>query len=439
MTAPAAFPTFHVMTKPLGAICNLECVYCYYLEKEHLYPESRKAADFRMTGAVLEQYVRQFIGAQRSRDVTFEWQGGEPTLLGLAFFERAIELQEKHRGGKVVRNSLQTNGTLLDDRWAGFLKDHGFLVGISVDGPPELHDRYRLDKGGAPTHERVMRGLDALRRHGVDFNVLCAVNASNATRPLEVYRYLKTLGTPFLQFIPVVERAAAGPPGSPPDLTRPAVTPWSVPARAFGEFLCAVFDEWVRHDVGRVFVGQFDHALAAWTGSGATSCVFAETCGGALALEHNGDLFSCDHFVYPEHRLGNILELPMADLVNSERQQGFGAAKRDTLPRECRECPVRFACHGDCPKHRLVQTAEPGRPLSHLCASYKRFFTHVGPAMELMADELRRGRPAANVMGVLRRDDARRALALARPNDPCPCGSGTKFKRCHGTAGAQRA
>ena len=430
MTAPASFPTFHVMTKPTGAICNLDCVYCYYLEKEDLYPESRKAAAFRMSDAVLEEYVRQFIASQRSREVTFEWQGGEPTLLGLGFFERVLELQERHRGARVVRNSLQTNGTLLDDRWAEFLKHHGFLVGISVDGPPGLHDRYRLDKGGAPTHERVLRGLDALRRHGVDYNVLCTVNAGNATRPLEVYRYLRALGSPFLQFIPVVER---------PDMARPAVTPWSVPARAFGEFLCAVFDEWVRHDVGRVFVGQFDHALSAAMGAGATSCVFAETCGGALAMEHNGDLYSCDHFVYPGFRLGNIMELPMAELANSERQQQFGLDKLDTLPRECRECPVRHACHGDCPKHRFLETAEPGRPLSYLCAGYKRFFTHAGPALAIMASELRHGRPAANVMAVLRHEDARQALARARPNDPCPCGSGRKFKRCHGAAGARTA
>ena len=388
MTAP--FPTFHLMTKPVGAICNLDCVYCYYLEKEALYAGG--ASRFRMDDAVLERYVRDYIAAQAGPEVTFSWQGGEPTLLGLGFYERALEFQRQYAGGKTVHNTLQTNGTLLNDEWAAFLKRSGFLVGLSVDGPPQVHDAFRTDKGGAPTHERVMRGLAALQRGGVEYNILTTVNAQNVRDPLGLYRYLKTLGSPFLQFIPVVERA---------DPALPEVTPHSVPAEAFGEFLCCIYDEWVRHDVGQVFVQYFDSALASFMGLGGSMCVFAPTCGNALALEHNGDVYACDHFVSPEYLLGNLTELPLADLVNSPAQVAFGQAKLRDLPAACRSCDVRFACHGDCPKHRF------GGEVSHLCAAYQRFFRHVAPTMRFMASELRSRRSPAGVMRALAAQEGR--------------------------------
>lgn len=409
-TSPVPYPQFHLMTKAVGAICNLDCVYCYYLEKEQLYTPG-KASRFRMDDAVLESYVRQYIESQAGNEVTFSWQGGEPTLLGVAFYERALELQRRHSGGRTIHNTIQTNGTLIDDAWAAFFKRHHFLVGISVDGPPEVHDAYRTDKGGAPTHGRVMRGLDVLRRHGVEYNILTTVNARNVADPLGLYRYLKTLGSPFIQFIPVVER---------PDPARPEVTAHTVPAEAFGEFLCRIYDEWVRQDVGRVFVQYFDSALASYMGMGGSMCVFAPTCGGALALEHNGDVYSCDHFVYPEYLLGNLMELPLADLVRSGAQVTFGQAKLTDLPPDCQGCDVRFACHGDCPKHRF--TPESG--VSYLCPAYRRFFRHVAPTMRYMANELRHRRSPAGVMWELRQQEERAAVpqsgpdALARRSSP---------------------
>ena len=388
----SAYPQFHLMTKPVGAICNLDCVYCYYLEKEALYAGG--ASRFRMEDAVLENYVRDYIAAQAGAEVTFSWQGGEPTLLGVAFYERALEFQRQYAGGKAVHNTLQTNATLIDDRWAAFLAEHGFLVGVSVDGPPEVHDAYRTDKGGAPTHARVLRGLDALRRAGVQYNILTTVNARNVQDPLGLYLYLRTLGTPFLQFIPVVERA---------DPASAEVTEHSVPPEAFGEFLCQIYDEWVRRDVGQVFIQYFDSALASFMGLGGSMCVFAPTCGSALALEHNGDVYSCDHFVYPEYRLGNLTELPLAELVNSPAQVAFGQAKLTRLPAPCQSCDVRFACHGDCPKHRFT----PGSGVSYLCPAYLRFFRHVAPTMRFMAGELRARRSPAHVMEALARAEGR--------------------------------
>lgn len=396
MTTPHPGPfysQFHLMTKPVGAICNLDCVYCYYLEKEQLYTPG-KASRFRMDDAVLEAYIRGYIAAQAEGEVTFSWQGGEPTLLGVAFYERALELQKQYAGGKTVHNTIQTNGTLLDDAWADFLAHSGFLVGLSVDGPPEVHDAYRTDKGGAPTHHRVMRGLEALRRRGVEYNILTTVNANNVHDPLGLYRYLKALGSPFIQFIPVVERVSPG--GS-------EVTPHTVPAEAFGEFLCAIYDEWVRQDVGQVFIQYFDSALSSFMGLGGSMCVFAPVCGNALALEHNGDVYSCDHYVYPEYLLGNLTELPLAELVNSPAQVAFGQAKLQDLPQGCRSCEVRFACHGDCPKHRFT----PGSGVSYLCPAYKRFFRHVAPTMHFMSGELRARRSPARVMQALATQETR--------------------------------
>jgi uncharacterized protein len=423
--------SFHVMVKPRGPICNLTCAYCYYLSKERLYPGS----DFRMGDELLESFTRQYIEAQRVPEVTFGWQGGEPLLMGLDFFRRAVELQERYRpAGTRIVNTLQTNGVLLDDRWCRFFRAHDFLVGLSLDGPRELHDAYRRDKGGAPTFDRVMQGLELLKTHGVEFNVLATVHAANAPHPLEVYRFFRDQVTArFVQFIPIVQRESetgfqAG----------PALTPRSVTGTQYGDFLIAVFDEWVRRDVGRVFVQIFDVALAAWMGQRPGLCIFDETCGLALALEHNGDLYACDHFVEPRYRLGNIQDTPLVELVGSAQQRQFGQDKRDALPRACRECRYRFVCNGGCPKNRLLTTPEGEPGLNVLCQGYRAFFAHVERPMRLMAEELRAGRPAANVMRRLAGEQAelQRRFAAAGRNDPCPCGSGRKFKHCHGRKGS---
>jgi uncharacterized protein len=405
------------MLKPRGPVCNLACDYCYYLSKQSLYPD----ADFCMSDEVLETFTRQYIEAQRVPEVTFGWQGGEPLLMGLDFYRRALALQETHRGpGLRIINTLQTNGTLLDEEWCRFLREHGFLVGLSLDGPREVHDVYRLDKGGKPSFERVMAGLDHLKRHKVEFNILTTVHAANAARPVDVYRFLRDeVGTQFIQFVPIVARSGESP---------YTVTAQSVTAKQYGDFLIGVFDEWVRRDVGRVFVQIFDVALAAWTGQRPGLCVFEKACGNALVLEHNGDLYSCDHFVEPRYRLGNILETPLAELVGSGQQHQFGIDKQNTLPEVCRACAVRFVCNGGCPKNRL----EAG--MNYLCEGYKAFFQHIDEPMRYMAAELKAKRPPANIMRHLAQQEAglEKRFAHARRNDACPCGSGRKFKHCHG-------
>jgi uncharacterized protein len=421
------------MTKPAGPICNLDCTYCFYLEKEKLYPGKR---DWAMPPEVLETYIRSYIESQETPVVTFAWQGGEPTILGVDFFRTAIELQKKYANGKQIDNSLQTNGVLLDDTWCEFLAANKFLVGLSIDGPRELHDRYRLDKGGKPTFDRVMRGLDHLKKHSVEFNTLTVVQRDNSYHPVEVYRFLKSIGSKFMQFIPIVERAAVQPAADGLVLIAPGpaeahVSPWSVEPKQFGMFLCRIFDEWVRSDVGTYFVQVFDVALESWYGMGSSLCIFRETCGSAMALEHNGDLYSCDHYVYPENRLGNIMEAPIGTLASSAQQVKFGNDKLDTLPRYCRECEYRFACNGECPKHRFTRTPDGEEGLNYLCAGYKMFFRHVDPYMQFMANELDQERPPANVMEWVRAQESQRRTGTGR-NDPCPCGSGRKYKKCCG-------
>lgn len=392
---------FHVMAKPTGPICNLDCKYCFYLEKENLYPGKHSWA---MSEEVLESYIRQYIQAQAAPSITFAWQGGEPTLLGVDYFQKVVELQRKYADGRPIANAFQTNGVLLNDRWAEFLAENRFLVGISVDGPRELHDCHRVNKGGKGTFDSVMAGIGYLRKHGVEFNTLTVVNRKNSYQPLEVYRFLREVGSGYMQFIPIVERTAVspGPEGlhliSPSWKSSAKVTEWSVEPLQFGKFLCAVFDEWVRRDVSRYFVQIFDVALESWYGMPQGLCVFRETCGTALAVEHNGDLYSCDHFVYPENKLGNIMEAPLESMVGSQQQRRFGVSKRNTLPRYCRECEVRFACNGECPKHRFLQTPDGEPGLNYLCAGYKLFFDHIDPYMEFMAQELKHGRAPANVM-----------------------------------------
>ncbi len=418
---------FHVMVKPRGPVCNLDCAYCYYLVKEKLYPGS----DFRMSDAVLESFTRQYIEAQQIPEVTFGWQGGEPLLMGVEFFERAIALQERYRRpGMRIINTLQTNGTLVDETWSAFFKAHNFLVGLSLDGPQAMHDAYRRDKGGAPTWERVMRARDLFQKHGVEYNVLCTVHQANAGRPLEVYRFFRDeVGAQFVQFIPIVRRDNETGYQEGETLTAHSVT-----AQQYGDFLSGVFDEWVRRDVGRVYVQLFDVALAAWMGERPGLCVFEPTCGLGLAMEHNGDLYACDHFVEPRYRLGNIVETPLVELVASEAQRAFGQAKRDALPQQCRDCAVRFVCNGGCPKNRIAVTSEGEPGLNYLCAGYKAFFAHIDRPMRMMVEELRQRRAPANVMQRLAQEEAELAarFAQARRNDPCPCGSGKKFKHCHG-------
>jgi uncharacterized protein len=396
-------------------------------------------SSFRMDDATLEVYVRGLIEAHRTDRVTFAWQGGEPTLMGLDFFRRAAELQERYRRpGMTFENTIQTNGTRIDGAWAAFLAEQGFLVGISIDGPRELHDGNRVDKGGKATFDDVMRGLRLLQAHKVQYNVLTTVNRLNGDYPLEVYRFLRDdVGTDWMQFIPVVERLDEH--GRPDPMHGTEVSSRSVRADQLGRFLTTIFDEWVRHDVGRVFVQTFEAAIRNHFGAaGSGLCVFNETCGAGLALEHNGDLYSCDHFVEDDYRLGNINETPMAELVASDRQLAFGLAKRDTLPAYCRSCDVRFACHGGCPKDRFIETPDGEPGLNYLCAGYKAFFGHVDRPMRMMSDLLRAGRAPVELMGWYAAEDARirEALRAAGRNDPCPCGSGRKVKVCHGATSA---
>jgi uncharacterized protein len=390
-------PAFHLLAKPTGAICNLDCQYCFFLTKEQLYPGSK----FRMTDDLLETYIQQLLESHQTPEVTIAWQGGEPTLMGLEFFQRSIALVEKHKKpGQQIIHTLQTNGTRLDDNWGRFFKQHNFLIGLSVDGPQPLHDAYRVDKRGRGTFEQVMQGWQVLKKHQVDFNILCTVNAANGSHPLEVYHFLRDeLGAEFIQFIPIIERVNED--GSTLTQSGNQVTERSVKPEQFGQFLIRIFDEWVQRDVGKVFIQHFDAALANWVGVPPSVCIFSKTCGTALALEHNGDLYSCDHFVEPDYKLGNIQETHMIELVASERQRQFGQAKFNTLPQYCRECEVRFACNGGCPKNRFTETPDGEAGLNYLCAGYKVFFTHINQPMQMMSALLRRGRYADEIMTLL--------------------------------------
>jgi uncharacterized protein len=356
-----------------------------------MYPDS----SFKMSDELLENFTRQFIQAQHMQRATFTWQGGEPTLMGLNFFRKAIEFQSKYaRPGMRVENAFQTNGTLLDDDWCIFFKENDFLVGISLDGPPELHNRYRKDKGGADTFNDVLRGLALLKKHEVDINILCTVHAANAEHPLEVYRYFRdTLGAKFIQFIPIVERD-----NKTGFQTGNKIKNHSVTCKKYGAFLTTIFDEWVSNDVGTVFVQIFDEALGKWFGSPGGLCVFEETCGLGLAIEHNGDLFSCDHFVEPKHKLGNIIETDLIDMVTSHKQFASGMQKRDLLPQFCLDCEVRFVCNGGCPKNRVKHTPDGVYGLNYLCEGYRAFFNHIDEPMRIMVDLIRRRRPPAEIM-----------------------------------------
>jgi len=397
-------PAFHLLAKPTGAICNLDCKYCFFLAKEQLYPNSK----FRMSDDLLETYIQQLLESHQTPEVTIAWQGGEPTLMGLSFFQRSIELVEKHKKpGQQVSHTIQTNGTRLDDNWGRFFKEHNFLIGLSIDGPQHLHDTYRVDKRGRGSFEQVMEGWKTLKKYKVDVNILCTVNAANGDLPLEVYRFFRDeLGAEFIQFIPIIERVNEN--GSTLIQAGNQVTERSVKPDQFGQFLIGVFDEWVRRDVGKVFIQHFDAALANWVEVQPGVCIFSKTCGNALALEHNGDLYSCDHFVEPDYKLGNIHQTPMIELIASERQRQFGQDKLDTLPQYCRDCEVRFACNGGCPKNRFIETPDGQPGLNYLCAGYKAFFTHIDKPMKMMADLLRQGRYADEVMNLLAKQEQKK-------------------------------
>jgi uncharacterized protein len=379
---------FHVMAKPSGSKCNLDCKYCFYLEKEGLYPKG----SHRMSDEALEKFVISQIAAQPDgAEVLFAWQGGEPTLMGVEFYEKAVAWQKQHAGGRRIANAFQTNGVLLDEAWGAFLKRENFLVGLSIDGPRELHDLYRVDKGGKPTFDKVMRGLGVLQKHGVTFNTLTVVHRESARRPLEVYEFLKSIGSTHMQFIPLVDRIGEG----------EAVSEASVLAEDYGAFLTTIWDHWLRQDVGRVFVQLFDVMLGVWMGQPSGLCLFRETCGDAVALEHNGDVYSCDHFVTPRHRLGNLLDQSLGDLVRGPQQREFGQNKVATLPGYCQRCDVRFACHGECPKNRFLRTPDGEPGLNYLCAAYKRFFTHANPGLRGMAWLAMNQQPPAKIMEVV--------------------------------------
>jgi uncharacterized protein len=418
------------MAKPTGSACNLNCAYCFFLKKEGLYPGS----DFRMPDEVHEGYIRQLLEAHQTPEVTVAWQGGEPTLMGLDFFRRSMELQKKYqKPGTRIENTFQTNGILLNDEWCQFFHDNNFLIGLSMDGPKDLHDFYRKDKGGRGTFDRVVRAARLLQKRKVEFNILCTVNSKNADHPLDVYRFFRDdLGTHYIQFIPIVERINEK--GETGFQEGNKVTDRSVRPDQWGRFLIEIFDEWVKKDVGETFVLNFDGALAGWLGMAGTVCIFGPTCGLGMALEHNGDLYSCDHFVEPDYYLGNILKTSLIELVASEKQGKFGKNKRDTLPKYCRECEVLSICNGECSKNRFIETPDEEPGLNYLCEGYKAFFKHADRPMKIMADLIRRGKLAEEVMKVMGTEEkgGERGSMKSGRNEPCFCGSGLKFKKCHG-------
>lgn len=396
-----AIPDFHVMAKPTGAACNLNCEYCFFLKKDRLYPDSK----FHMSDEVHDAYIMQLFAAHHTNQVTVAWQGGEPTLMGLDFFRRSVKFQKKHKKpGVVIENTFQTNGILLDDEWCRFFHDNNFLVGLSLDGPKEFHDTYRKDKGGRGTFDRVMKAVRLLQKHKVEFNILCTVNSKNADHPLAVYRFFRDAAcTPYIQFIPIVERD-----NETGYQEGDRVTDRSVRPSQYGRFLTEIFDEWVKRDVGRTFVLNFDGALAGWLGMAGTVCIFGPTCGLGMAMEDNGDLYSCDHFVEPNYFLGNIMDTQLSEIVSAEKQRKFGRDKRDTLPKYCRKCDFLFACNGECPKNRFVDTPDGEPGLNYLCEAYKSFFTYADPSMKYMAELICKGRSAQDIMKLKNFDDFQR-------------------------------
>lgn len=392
-------PAFSTMVKPIGSACNLDCNYCYYRDKSEIYSGIMP----RMSESLLEEYIKQYLQGVSQQQVTFCWHGGEPLMAGLSFFRRAMELQEKYKGNKIIENTLQTNGVLLNEDWCSFLRENNFLVGISLDGPQDIHDAYRRDCGGLPTFSRVVKAVEMMSRCGVEYNLLATVNSRSEERGAEIYKFLRSLGN-YIQFLPVVEyvrmrnNEGKRPLIVSPDEEDAVEATWSVSATAFGQFLCDVFDEWIKYDVGRCFVQLFDVTLANWCGVSPALCSFCETCGDGLVVEHNGDVYSCDHFVYPEYKLGNIADRTIVEMYSSDEQQAFGRDKREALPLECKRCNYHFLCRGECPKHRFGY-AKNGEPyMNVLCEGYKMFFRHTDPYMRYMKTLIEKGEPASLVM-----------------------------------------
>lgn len=393
----------YVLAKPVGASCNLRCKYCYYLEKSHLY---RNAPVRVMSDELLERFVQEYIQAQTMSQVLFTWHGGEPLMRPLSFYRKAVALQEKYAFGRQIDNTIQTNGTLLTDEWCEFFKEHNWLVGISIDGPQEFHDEYRRTASDKPSWQKVMRGIRLLRKHGVEWNAMAVVNDFNAGYPLEFYHFFKEMGAKYIQFAPVVERMAAHSDGRHlatfVDQECP-VADFSVSPAQWGDFLCAIFDEWVRHDVGQTYVEIFDCTLANWVGERPGICVYAKECGHAGVMEFNGDVYSCDHFVFPEYKLGNIRDKTLVEMLYGEQQRQFSCLKHASLPKQCKECEWEFACHGECPKNRFVNDRYGNSGLNYLCSGYRHFYEHVAPYMDFMKKEFMNQRPPANVMEAVKR------------------------------------
>ena len=402
IATPFAKPLY-VMLKPAGAHCNLACKYCYYLEKNNLYQNTPRHL---MSDEMLEQFTREYIEAQTMPQVLFTWHGGEPLMRSIDFYKKALALQKKYAHGKQIDNVIQTNGTLLTDEWCEFFAKNHWLVGISIDGPQEYHDHYRVTPAGKPSWEKVMQGINLLKKHRVEWNAMAVVNAYNAEHPLEFYHFFRDNGCQYLQFTPIVERLTEHEDGrtlaSLADNREIPLADASVTPEQWGNFLCTIFDDWVRHDVGKTFVEIFDCTLANWMGVLPGICAYSKECGHAGVMEHNGDVYSCDHFVFPEYKLGNIKDLSLIDMLYGEKQQAFSRLKHSSLPRQCKECDMEFACHGECPKNRFEKDkyGEPG--LNYLCQGYYQYYTHVAPYMDFMKRELLAQRPPANIMNVLK-------------------------------------
>lgn len=398
---PFAKPLY-VMLKPAGAHCNLACKYCYYLEKNKLYPTAQRHL---MSDEMLEQFTREYIEAQTMSQVLFTWHGGEPLLRSIDFYRKALSLQQKYAGGRRIDNVIQTNGTLLTDEWCEFFAQNHWLVGISIDGPQPYHDHYRLTAAGKPSWKKVMQGIKLLKKHGVEWNAMAVVNAYNANHPMEFYRFFKENGCQFLQFTPIVERLTRHEDGrtlaSLADKDEISLSEASVAPEQWGYFLCAIFDEWVRKDVGKIFVEIFDCTLANWMGISPGICAYSKECGHAGVMEHNGDVYSCDHFVFPEYKLGNIRDHSLIDMLYGEQQQEFSRLKHSSLPRQCKECDMEFACHGECPKNRFMKDKYGDSGLNYLCPGYYHYYQHVAPYMDYMKQELMSQRPPSNIMKVV--------------------------------------
>ena len=398
---PFAKPLY-VMLKPAGAHCNLACKYCYYLEKNKLYPTAQRHL---MSDEMLEQFTREYIEAQTMNQVLFTWHGGEPLLRSIDFYRKALSLQQKYAGGRRIDNVIQTNGTLLTDEWCEFFAQNHWLVGISIDGPQPDHDHYRLTAAGKPSWKKVMQGIKLLKKHGVEWNAMAVVNAYNANHPLEFYRFFKENGCQFLQFTPIVERLTRHEDGrtlaSLADKDEISLSEASVAPEQWGYFLCAIFEEWVRKDVGKIFVEIFDCTLANWMGISPGICAYSKECGHAGVMEHNGDVYSCDHFVFPEYKLGNIRDHSLIDMLYGEQQQEFSRLKHSSLPRQCKECDMEFACHGECPKNRFMKDKYGDSGLNYLCPGYYHYYQHVAPYMDYMKQELMSQRPPSNIMKVV--------------------------------------